>query len=57
MLSSFPISGSLLIRCRPEGMWCDAALRMMALKIFSSFSPDGFRPTVFNLSTVSVPVC
>ena len=28
---------SVLIQCRPEGMWCDAALRMMARKIFSAF--------------------
>ena len=27
-------TGSLLIQCRPEGMWCDAALRIMARKIF-----------------------
>ena len=27
----------MLIRCRPEGMWCDAALRIMARKIFSHF--------------------
>ena len=41
MLSSFSISlletGSVLSRCRPEGIWCDAALRMMARKIFSPF--------------------
>ena len=28
-------TGSVLSRCRPEGMWCDAALRIMARKIFS----------------------
>ena len=28
-------TGSVLRRCRPEGMLCDAALRMMARKIFS----------------------
>ena len=27
-------TGSVLIQCRPEGMWCDAALRIMARKIF-----------------------
>ena len=26
-----------MIRCRPEGMWCGAALRIMASKIFSPF--------------------
>ena len=30
-------TGSLLIRCRPEGIWCDAAFRMMVRKIFSPF--------------------
>ena len=28
-------TGSVLNRCRPEGMWCDAALRIMARYIFS----------------------
>ena len=26
-------TGSVLSQCRPEGMWCDAALRMMACRI------------------------
>ena len=30
-------SGSVLNRYSPEGMWCDAALRMMASKIFYLF--------------------
>ena len=30
-------TGSVLMRCRPEGMWCDTALRIMARKIFSPF--------------------
>ena len=30
-------NGPVLNRCRPDGMWCDAALRMMARKIFSLF--------------------
>ena len=54
-------TGSVLIRCRPEGMWCDAALRIMARKIFSPFLVVSRKPSfaqlVFNLSTVSVPVC
>ena len=28
-------TGSVLSRCRPEGMWCDAVLKMMSRKIFS----------------------
>ena len=50
MLSSFPI----------EGMWCYAALRMMAQDLFS-FLAVGRKPyfaqLVFNLFTLSVPVC
>ena len=30
-------TGSVLIRCRTEGMWCDAAFKIMARKLFSSF--------------------
>ena len=30
-------TGSVLIRCRPEGICCDAAFRMMVRKIFSPF--------------------
>ena len=29
-------TGSVFSRYRPEGMWCDAALRIMAHKIFST---------------------
>ena len=48
----------MLILCRPEGMWCDAALRIMAHKIFLAGSrKPSFAQLVFNLSTVSVPVC
>ena len=54
-------TGSVLIRCHPEGMWCDAALRIMARKIFSPFFAVSGTPSlaqlVFNLFTVSVPVC
>ena len=60
MLSSFPISLLEPALCRPESMWCDAASRMMARKIFSPFGEIGRKPSfsqlVFNLSTVSVPV-
>ena len=30
-------TGSVLRRCRPEGIWCDAAFNMMVCKIFSPF--------------------
>ena len=30
-------TGSVLIRCRPEGICCDAAFRMMVRHIFSPF--------------------
>ena len=33
----FTGTGSVLIRCRPEGIWCDATFRMMVRKIFSPF--------------------
>ena len=53
-------TGSVLIRCRPEGMWCGTGLRIMARKIFSPFFAVSRKPSfaqlVFNLSTVSVPV-
>ena len=59
-------TGSVLIRCRSKGMWCDAVLRIMARKIFSPFCQSvgsslllslSSAQLVFNLSTVSVPVC
>ena len=54
-------TGSVLIRCGPEGMWCDAAFRIMARKNFFSFLAVSRKPSfallvVFNLSTVSAPV-
>ena len=37
----FAGTGCVLIRCRPEGIWCDAAFIMMVRKIFSPFwQPD-----------------
>ena len=30
-------TSSVLIRCRPEGIWYDNAFRMMVRKIFSPF--------------------
>ena len=54
-------TGSVLIRCRPEGMWCDAALRIIVRKNFSLFLAVNRNPSFsqlgFNPSTVSVPVC
>ena len=53
------VTGSVLSWCCPEGMW-DAALRMMARKIFSPFwQLVGSRLllSLSSISTVSVPVC
>ena len=53
-------TGSVLSRCRPEGMWCDAALRIMTRNIFSFLSvgrKPSFAQLVFHISTVSVTVC
>ena len=52
MLSSFPIS--LLIRCRPEGMWCDAAVRITACKIFSLFWQSVGGRLLLSLSSISL---
>ena len=52
-------TGSVLIRCRPESIWCDAAFRMMVRKIFSPFwQLVGIRlaQLVLYLLTISVPV-
>ena len=53
-------TGSVSSRCHPQGMWCDAALRMMARKIFYLFfcmwSEAVFSQIVFYLSTASVTV-
>ena len=47
-------TGSVLIRCRPEGMWCDAALRIMARNIFSpSWQSVGSR-LLLSLSSISL---
>ena len=47
-------AGSVLSRCRPEGMWCDVALRMMARKIFSPFWQLGGIRLLLNLSSISL---
>ena len=57
MLSSLPISllePALLIRCRPEGMWCNAALRIMARKIFSPFWQLVGSRLLLSLSSISL---
>ena len=47
-------TGSVLIRCRPEGICRDAAFRMMVRKIFSPFWQfDGSR-LLFSLSSISL---
>ena len=47
-------TGSVLSRCRPEGMCCDAALRMMARTIFSTFwQLVGIR-LLLSLSSISI---
>ena len=47
-------TGSVLIRCRPEGMWCDAALRIMARKIFSPFWQSVGSRLLLSLSLISL---
>ena len=31
------VTGSVSKRCHPEGIWCDAAFRMMVRKVFFPF--------------------
>ena len=46
---------SVLIRCRPEGMWCDAAFLLLSFSPFLLFSflvvsrESSFAQLVFNL--------
>ena len=44
-------------RCHTEGMWCDVALRLMASRFLSAGRKPSFAHLVFNLPTVSSPVC
>ena len=44
----------MLIRCGPEGMWCDAALRIMARKIFSPFWQSVGSRLLLSLSSISL---
>ena len=54
-------TGSVLIRCRPEGICHDAAFRMMVRNIFSLFLAVCWKPSfaqfILHLLTISVPVC
>ena len=47
-------TGSLPRWCLPEGMWSDAAFRMMALKSFSPFSQSVGRRLLPSLSSISL---
>ena len=47
-------TGSVLSRCRLEGMWCDAGLTMMARKIFSPFSQLVGSRILLSLSSISL---
>ena len=47
-------TGSVLIRCRPYGTWCDAALRIMARKIFSPFWQSVGSRLLLSLSSISL---
>ena len=44
----------MLIQCRPEGIWCDTALRIMARKIFSPFCQSVGSRLLLNLSSISL---
>ena len=47
-------TGSVLIRCRPEGICRDAAFRMMVRKIFSPFWQFGGSRLLLSLSSISL---
>ena len=47
-------TGSVLSWWHPEGMWCDAALRMMARKIFSPFWQLIGSRLLLSLSSISL---
>ena len=53
-------TGSVLRRCRPEGIWCDAAFRMIVRNLCSPYLAVGWKPSfaqlVLDLLTISVPV-
>ena len=47
-------TGSVLRRCRSEGIWCDAAFRMMVHKIFSPFWQLVGSRILLSLSSISL---
>ena len=47
-------TGSVLIRCRPEGICCDAAFRMMVRKIRSPFWQFVESRLLLSLSSISL---
>ena len=47
-------TSSVLSRCRPKGMWCNAVLRMMAHKIFSLFWQLVGSRLLLSLSSISL---
>ena len=48
------VTGFVLNRCHPEGMWCDTALRIMACKIFSPFWQLVGSRLLLSLSSISL---
>ena len=47
-------TGSVLSRCRPEGMWCDTALRTMVRKFFSPYWQLVGSRLLLSLSSISL---
>ena len=47
-------TGSVLSRCRPEGMWCDTALRIMTRKVFSPFWQLVGSHLLLSMSSISL---
>ena len=47
-------TGSVLIRCRPEGICCDAAFRMMVRNLFSPFWQFVGSRLLLSLSSISL---
>ena len=45
-------TGSVLILCLPVGMWCNAALRIIARKVFSSFWQSEGNGLLLSLSSI-----
>ena len=47
-------TGSVLIRCRPEGIWCDDTFRMMVRNIVSPFCQLVGSRLLLSLSSISL---